>query len=100
MAEAVVSDTKANPVTVTLNERAVALPDNHVTGLEIKQAAIAQGVPIQVEFVLSEELGERKTRIVGDAETITVSDHSRFLAIPPDDNSFAGRDCCQQFLTQ
>jgi len=102
MADAVVSDTKtkAHPVTVTVNERAVALPDNHVTGLEVKQAAIAQGVPIQLDFVLSEELGERRARIVGDAETITVSDHSRFLAIPPDDNSFAGTDCYPLYLTR
>ena len=32
-------------VTVTVNNRAVELDRHRVTGLEIKQAAIAQGVP-------------------------------------------------------
>ena len=80
-------ETKAHPVTVTVNERPVALADDEVTGLQIKQAAVSQGVPIQLDFVLSEELGERRARIIGDAEAVHVSDRSRFLAIPPDDNS-------------
>ncbi len=76
-----------HPVTVTVNERPVALPTNDVTGLEIKQAAIAQGVPIQLDFVLSEELEQRRTRIIGNGDRIRVTERSRFLAIPPDDNS-------------
>jgi hypothetical protein len=87
MAEPAMEATHPHPVTVTVNERPVALPTDHVTGLEIKQAAIAQSVPIQLDFVLSEELGDKHTRIVGDNDRVTVNDRSRFLAIAPDDNS-------------
>jgi len=87
MAELAADIKNAHPVTVTVNERPVALPNNHVTGLEVKQAAMAQSVSIQLDFVLSEELGEKRTRIVGDNDIVSVSDRSRFLAIAPDDNS-------------
>jgi len=39
---------------IQVNNRAVELPDHKVTGLEIKRAAIEQGVPIEQDFVLSE----------------------------------------------
>lgn len=74
-------------VTIRVNERPVDLTQRHVTGLLIKQAAITQGVPIQLDFVLSEELGDRRTKSIGDQEHVTVTEHSRFLAIPNDDNS-------------
>ncbi len=51
------------------------------------QAAIAQGVKIELSFVLSEELPNRKTRIVGDTDVVTVTKHSPFIAVAPDDNS-------------
>lgn len=73
--------------TITVNERPVVVTGPQTTGLQIKQAAVSQSVPIQVDFVLSEELGERQTRIVGDGDSVAVHRGSRFLAIPPDDNS-------------
>jgi hypothetical protein len=75
------------PVTVTVNGRPVTLPGHRVSGLQIKQAAVEQGVPIQLDFVLSEELGDHRTKIVGDTDIVSVLDRSRFVAIPPDDNS-------------
>ena len=74
-------------VTITVNERPVELEGPKATGLEIKQAAIAQGMRIELSFVLSEELPNRKTRIVGDTDVVTVTKHSRFVAVAPDDNS-------------
>lgn len=74
-------------VTIHVNELPVELTQRHVTGLTIKQAAITQRVPIQLDFVLSEELGDHRTRTIGDQEHVTVTTHSRFLAIPNDDNS-------------
>jgi len=44
-------------------------------------------VPIQLDFVLSEELGDRKSRVIGDNEEVPVNDRSRFIAVAPDDNS-------------
>ena len=38
-------------VTILVNNHAVKLPDKEATGFEIKEAAIKQGVPIQLGFV-------------------------------------------------
>lgn len=73
-------------VVIHVNELPVRTPER-VTGLEIKDAAIDQGVPIQEDFVLSEELSDRKTKIVGDQDVVHVNEHSRFVAVAPDDNS-------------
>ena len=78
---------KEHLVTVTVNEKPVEVQGPKATGLEIKQAAIAQGVKIELSFVLFEELPNRKTRIVGDTDVVTVTKHSRFIAVAPDDNS-------------
>lgn len=72
---------------ILVNERPVNVDGPRITGLAIKQAAIAQGVPIQLDFVLSEELPNGRSRVVGDNDTVTVNKNSRFLAIPNDDNS-------------
>lgn len=74
-------------VTITVNERPVRIEGPRVTGLQIKEAAIAQGVPIQLSFQLSEELPGRRTRIVGDADVVTVTNKSLFTAVADDDNS-------------
>jgi hypothetical protein len=74
-------------ITITVNERPVSIAGPQVSGLEIKQAAIHAGVQIQLEFVLSEELANGRTRIVGDADAVTVNKNSRFDAVAGDDNS-------------
>jgi len=74
-------------VAITVNEKPVIVTGPKATGLEIKTAAIAQGVQIGVDFQLSEELPNGRTRIVGDADTITVNKTSRFDAVAGDDNS-------------
>ena len=72
---------------VFVNEKEVHLDDKIQTGLEIKRAAIEQAVPIQLDFVLSIELGGGRTELIPDAKKIKVKRHDRFLAIPNDDNS-------------
>lgn len=74
-------------VKITVNKRPVRLDDDDVTGLEIKQAAIEQGVAIQLDFVLSLHLRDGGTRIIGDADRIEVDERSRFTAVAGDDNS-------------
>jgi hypothetical protein len=74
-------------VTVHVNERPVRLSRELVTGLVIKEAAIAQGVPIQLDFILVEELGGDRTKNIGDNDPVHVSDRTRFLANSGDDNS-------------
>jgi predicted RNase H-like nuclease (RuvC/YqgF family) len=76
------------PIEVVVNEKhPVKLEGREQTGLSIKQAAIKQSVPIQLDFVLSIERGGGKTEIIGDGQNIKVKDGDRFLAIPNDDNS-------------
>lgn len=73
-------------VQIRVNDMPVTAP-HQVTGLQIKEAAIAAHVPIQLDFVLSLEQGHGKTKIVTDSESITVHDGSEFVAVAPDDNS-------------
>ncbi len=74
-------------VTVSVNEQPVKLVGHTATGAEIKIAAIAQGVHIQQNFVLQEELSNGTSRIVGDDDKVHLREHLRFTAIQPDDNS-------------
>src|SRR5208283_3445548 len=71
-------------IEVHLNEKPVIFMGHRQTGLQIKEAAIAEGVAIKSDFVLSLELGHGCTKLVGDHEEISISSHSRFVAIPDD----------------
>jgi hypothetical protein len=73
--------------TVTVNEQPVKLNGEKATGTQIKAAAIAQGVHIQQNFVLQEELPNGTSRIIGDNDEVHLREHLRFTAIAPDDNS-------------
>lgn len=74
-------------ISIFVNEQPVVVDDKKQTGMSIKQAAIAQGVGIQLDFVLSIERGGGKTELIGDDDKINVKNGDRFLAIPNDDNS-------------
>ncbi len=78
---------KEEQVVVSVNGRPVTLTKGKLTGLEIKQAAIAQGVPIELSFVLQQELPNGKGRVIGDQDAVEVHPHERFTAIANDDNS-------------
>jgi hypothetical protein len=87
------SSTDAGPVgaahrtiRVTVNNQPVDLPDREVTGLEVKEDAIGQGVQIQLNFPLSVKHGDRYVP-VGDDEAIRPHEGEKFLAVAPDDNS-------------
>ena len=74
-------------VTIVVNEVPVEIEGPKTTGLRIKEEAIAQGLEIQLDFVLSEELPNGRTQIIGDCDEVTINKNSRFVAIPNDDNS-------------
>jgi len=78
---------REHTVTVTVNEQPVKLHGRTATGAEIKAAAIAQGVHIQQNFVLQEELPNGTSRVIGDDDQVHLREHLRFTAIAPDDNS-------------
>jgi hypothetical protein len=75
-------------VTVSVNRKPVTLESHRVTGLEIKQAAIAQGVEIELDFLLTLEAFEgQPARTIDDDDVITVTKHSAFRANDGDDDS-------------
>lgn len=74
-------------IRVTVNGQFVALTNREVTGLQVKEAAIAAGVPIQLDFVLSEVRPSGEQKIIPDDREITVKSGDEFWAIPGDDNS-------------
>lgn len=74
-------------VSIELNGDKVVMHKNRPTGLEIKQAAIEQNVPIQLTFVLQVECANGTSDIVGDTDHVHLHPHQMFTAIAPDDNS-------------
>ncbi len=82
------ADERRSTVTVTVNNKRVVLPSHRVTGLEIKEAAIDQGVEIQLDFILTLEAHDgQPARTIDDDDTITVTEHSVFTANDGDDDS-------------
>ena len=71
-------------VEVSVNDKPVVLEGARQTGASVKKAAIEQGLRIAEDFVLSVELGDGKTKPVGDDEKITVRPGERFLAVEKD----------------
>jgi hypothetical protein len=74
-------------VDIIVNTKPVRIEGPKATGLQIKEAAVAQGVKIQVTFQLSEKLGDHKTKVIGDADTVTLHEGAVFAAVADDDNS-------------
>ncbi|WP_310963884.1 multiubiquitin domain-containing protein [Nocardioides terrisoli] len=85
------TESNASPSTaairIIVNGQAIVMTSKHVTGAEIKAAAIAVGVPIQADFVLSEVRPSGEQKIVPDDHQVSLKDGDEFWAIPGDDNS-------------
>jgi Multiubiquitin len=86
-AAGVVDQADAHEARVTVNGQFVVLVGHKMTGFQIKEAAIAAGVPIQLDFVLSEVKPSGEQKIISDDREITVKSGDEFWAIPGDDNS-------------
>lgn len=74
-------------VTAKVNNHPVTFQTHKTTGIEIKQAAIQQGVVIQEDFNLFRVKEGGKLVPVTDAETVTLHKNEEFRATAPDDNS-------------
>ncbi len=74
-------------IRITVNGQFVTFAVKQVNGEEIKSTAIAQGVPIQLDFDLSEVLPDGKQRPIGNEKSVTLKEGDEFWAIPGDDNS-------------
>jgi cell division protein ZapA (FtsZ GTPase activity inhibitor) len=73
-------------VTITVNNKSVTVTGPRLAGMAIKQAAVAVGVSIGLDFQLAEVRGKGRV-IIGDDELVTVNKNSKFFATAPDDNS-------------
>lgn len=74
-------------IEIIVNKKPVQMEERLATGLEIKQAAIAQGVQIELDFQLAEIRGHNERHIIGDTDEIHLHKHQKFVATAGDDNS-------------
>ena len=78
---------RSGAVQIFVNNSPVHLANRNSTGLGIKEAAIAQGVAIQLDFQLWRLEGSHKRVQIANDDPITVHDDERFAANAPDDNA-------------
>ena len=74
-------------IEITVNNQAVRVERPETTALAIKQAAIAQGVQIDVNFQLAAIRPNGERDILDDGDQVRVHKGSAFVATAPDDNS-------------
>jgi hypothetical protein len=74
-------------VDIHVNTKPVRLSGHRHTGLEIKKAAIAQHVKIELDFLLYLLRHGEPNKLIADDEEVHVTHESRFHAIADDDNS-------------
>ena len=72
---------------ISVNRKPVEVGEPVITGLEIKETAIQQGVAIDLEFQLAKLDADGKHRIVGDSDKVDVREYKTFFATAGDDNS-------------
>lgn len=73
-------------VTIEVNGKSVKIKRGRRTGAEIKAAAIAQGVNIQMTFTLSEDL-PGGSKLIGDTDHVRIKGGEEFMAIDDHDDS-------------
>jgi hypothetical protein len=73
-------------VEITVNKKKVRMEGMRATGLQIKEAAIAQGVQIEPDFQLALIHGHER-RIIGDTDEVELHEDQKFVATASDDNS-------------
>jgi len=74
-------------IPIEVNFRPVVMPTRETTGIEIKRTAIAQEVPIQIDFVLFQDFGKGRRELLRDDQVVELEPHNKFEAVPGDDNS-------------
>jgi ribosome biogenesis protein Tsr3 len=74
-------------IEITVNRQVVVVEDKKITGREIKEAAIAHGVRIELDFQLALILPKGRQIIGDDDEVVITEKKSNFVATAADDNS-------------
>lgn len=75
------------PFQISVNRKPVEVDGPVLTGMEIKEASIKQGLAIELDFQLAIVESDGKERIVGNADKIDVREFKTFFATASDDNS-------------
>lgn len=76
-----------HPVRIEVNRKPVEVMGPKTTGLLIKQAAIDQGVKLQLDFQLAELRPNQPHRIIGNQDEVSIHPGLEFVATAGDDNS-------------
>jgi hypothetical protein len=71
---------EGNQVTIRVNDVQIRIAGHQATALEIKAAAIEQGLDIELDYDLSELLPGNWARAIDDDSRVQLSDGSRFIA--------------------
>jgi hypothetical protein len=80
-------DKKEKTITVTVNGKSVVFHEENATGLQIKEAAIAQGVNIKPDFKLFLISEGKDPEPISDTQKVELKDGEKFRAVSPDDKS-------------
>ena len=75
------------PFEISVNRKPVEVKEPLVTGLEIKEASIMQGVAIELDFQLAVVEDDGKQQILGNSDKVDVREFKTFYATASDDNS-------------
>ena len=75
------------PFLISVNNKPVGVNEPLMTGIEIKEASIKQGVAIELDFQLAVVEADGKQRIIGDSDKVDVGEFKTFYATAGDDNS-------------
>ena len=75
------------PFEISVNNKPVQMDEPLVTGLQIKETAIQQGVSIALDFQLAKVTDDGKQQIVGDTDKVDLGEFKTFVATAGDDNS-------------
>ena len=77
----------AKPFEISVNKKPVYVEEPIVTGLEIKQAAVDQGVSIDLTFRLVQVEPDGKRPPINNSDKVDVREFKTFIATAPDDNA-------------
>ena len=77
----------SRPVLIEVNTKPVKIDGPTATGLQVKEAAIDQGVKIQLDFHLTMLGEDGKEDPVADNEVVALRYGQKFFAVDGDDNS-------------
>jgi hypothetical protein len=76
-----------HPVTVIVNKQPVTVDGPRLTGLDVKKAAMAAGLKVELSFTLSKKEANSRFKNVADDDVVTVNKESVFMLTDDDDDS-------------